>query len=869
MFDFGQVGERDVAVYGAGGISRAFIAMAQAEGLHDRIKGIVVSSLVHAPTEIDGIAVHKASDFLPLHKDCFVVLAVRDRYVESVASVLRGMGMSDYARIDMADCVAPLEKKFEEVAPGRASLFFASVDRASLTDEEYVMFLGKQLKTGMLNFEVSLVEHCNLNCQCCNHFSPLSPEKFLDLEIYERDLKRLSELYRDNRGTLMLLGGEPLLYPRIAEAIRAARRYFPHMGIDVVTNGLLMKKMGAEFWKACKDSDVYFSITKYPVNFDYDSLVPYAESMGCGGAKFTYDSSAVKTTYRLPLVEEGGLNAYKNFSKCYHANTCVTLKDGRLYTCPISANMHIFNAHFKKTLPEGEVNSIDIFGAESAEEIEAFLNTPIPLCAHCDIYGYEYDIPWKNSSGNIIEWLEVSMHKIVLWGAGNRGRQFVVEFGSERVAAIVDSDPELWNRAYRGVPVVSPDVYFAQYSEYPILVTVQNHIEEIVASLHQKRIYATLNYETDFRFAEVFLKAFSFSMIEPLSSERQYAVYGFSLLGIMLYERLRKMGLKCTMVIERSRVGLPNDARNRLGFDFETLESAARADAVLCASMPLEEADKAIVGSAHVQSFYGLFYERDMFRNPAIERFRNVHAGRRCFVVATGPSLRISDLDALRGHGELCISMNSIYNAFPDTAWRPDYYVLSDPEAMIAGKDKILAMEAEAKFISDIAWPFGDCKVKDNLYKWHYIRDTMPGALPEVSEDFSLGAHYGSTITFEGALTLAFYMGCAEIYLLGVDCTSYGKRNAHFKNVLETGMDYCFTPDSSCSYSKNVLAYQSAKAYADAHGIRIYNATRGGALEVFERADFDALMNERRGGGRKYSVIRFPVRHAAFRKEVA
>lgn len=46
----------------------------------------------------------------------------------------------------------------------------------------------------------------------------------------------------------------------------------------------------------------------------------------------------------------------------------------------------------------------------------------------------------------------------------------------------------------------------------------------------------------------------------------------------------------------------------------------------------------------------------------------------------------------------------------------------------------------------------------------------------------------------------------------------------------------------SVGYEKQVhLAYLSAKKYAEEHGIKIYNATRGGKLEVFERVDFDSL----------------------------
>ncbi|MBQ4379398.1 MAG: hypothetical protein II821_09430 [Treponema sp.] len=36
-------------------------------------------------------------------------------------------------------------------------------------------------------------------------------------------------------------------------------------------------------------------------------------------------------------------------------------------------------------------------------------------------------------------------------------------------------------------------------------------------------------------------------------------------------------------------------------------------------------------------------------------------------------------------------------------------------------------------------------------------------------------------------------------------------------------------------------AFFAAKRYADEHGVRILNATRGGKIEVFERVDFDSL----------------------------
>ena len=45
-----------------------------------------------------------------------------------------------------------------------------------------------------IRFIVDIVDHCNLNCKCCGHFSPLAPKGFLDINTFERDLKRLHEL---------------------------------------------------------------------------------------------------------------------------------------------------------------------------------------------------------------------------------------------------------------------------------------------------------------------------------------------------------------------------------------------------------------------------------------------------------------------------------------------------------------------------------------------------------------------------------------------------------------------------------------------------------------------------------------------------
>ena len=41
------------------------------------------------------------------------------------------------------------------------------------------------------------------------------------------------------------------------------------------------------------------------------------------------------------------------------------------------------------------------------------------------------------------------------------------------------------------------------------------------------------------------------------------------------------------------------------------------------------------------------------------------------------------------------------------------------------------------------------------------------------------------------------------------------------------------------------IGYQAAKEYADAHGIKIVNCTRGGMLETFKRMKLEDVLKER------------------------
>jgi len=100
-----------------------------------------------------------------------------------------------------------------------------------------------------------LTDHCNLNCKGCAHFAPIAEKWFADPVEHERDMERLSQLVAGIK-TIRLMGGEPLLHPKIEPFLVSTREKFPEANIRLVTNGLLLQKMKTTFWSACKANNI-------------------------------------------------------------------------------------------------------------------------------------------------------------------------------------------------------------------------------------------------------------------------------------------------------------------------------------------------------------------------------------------------------------------------------------------------------------------------------------------------------------------------------------------------------------------------------------------------------------------------------------
>ena len=250
-------------------------------------------------------------------------------------------------------------------------------------------------------------------------------------------------------------------------------------------------------------------------------------------------------------------------------------------------------------------------------------------------------------------------------------------------------------------------------------------------------------------------------------------------------------------------------------------------------------------------------HRQDLYENQKIAAFKNIHQNESCFLVGNGPSLLPSDLDSIQKHGYATIACNFINKIFDKTDWRPDYYCCEESSAILLNKDFIMNYPLKAKFIKNF-------KNRDDAELFFGAREDVNffvycASRLEVSENIAKIIYDGYTVMFP-MLQIAMYMGFSKIYLIGVDNTqppgphtkNFAEVHSHFYDEdvgeLEKRREilpaFGFDDDWNHYFTHVNSHYQVARDYAEEHGIKIYNATRGGKLEVFERVDIDELLGE-------------------------
>lgn len=233
-----------------------------------------------------------------------------------------------------------------------------------------------------------------------------------------------------------------------------------------------------------------------------------------------------------------------------------------------------------------------------------------------------------------------------------------------------------------------------------------------------------------------------------------------------------------------------------------------------------------------------------------VAKFKDRHAGERCVVIGNGPSLNKLDLKAIAN--ETTFGVNSIYLADEQMGFVPTYYMVEDTMVMKENVHDILAYPVEQKFFpSRYAEHFGADPEGVTFFEMDgsfYSEGSAVFGVPRFSDDYAMRGYCGQSVTILN-LQLAFHMGFAEVYLIGMDF-SYTIPDS----ALRDGNHITSTEDDPNHFhpkyfgagktwkdpklDRVLASYQMAKRVYEQHGREIINATAGGALELFRRADY-------------------------------
>jgi|SRR5215475_7815866 len=240
--------------------------------------------------------------------------------------------------------------------------------------------------------------------------------------------------------------------------------------------------------------------------------------------------------------------------------------------------------------------------------------------------------------------------------------------------------------------------------------------------------------------------------------------------------------------------------------------------------------------------------------------FRDKHKGRRCFVIATGPSLKTQDITPLGD--EITFVMSGFWKHAATEVWQPTYYCISDPlyfdgsEPMRNFFNSLTARCQNSTFLVPLS-------ARHVIKEQHLLPEerTYPVAFGSDLEqrqirELNLAKSIPPPMTVsQFCLMAAIYMGCSPIYLLGFDhdWLSHRSTHRHFYDGLG-GLEAHpqVRPELKDHSYKEVMecalviwrGYEALLNLVRRKGIQILDATNGGFLDVFELANYEELLNE-------------------------
>ena len=213
-------------------------------------------------------------------------------------------------------------------------------------------------------------------------------------------------------------------------------------------------------------------------------------------------------------------------------------------------------------------------------------------------------------------------------------------------------------------------------------------------------------------------------------------------------------------------------------------------------------------------------------------------------IIGNGPSVRISDLQTM-SHLP-CVAANRFHLSYSEHQLRPKATFCIDPQVIDCHITEIKAscdspLYIPRQFFLRAAKQLGLGALGVNYFP--FDRGDKP---LRFSHHFKAYSGNGASVIYS-AIQYAVSAGVTDIYLYGMDhhfeisqlddkgmAIDRGEQNHFIKNYRQKAVKW-FPPD----ISRIEEAFSLARRETERIGVKIWNASRGGKLEIFDRIDFD------------------------------
>ena len=251
--------------------------------------------------------------------------------------------------------------------------------------------------------EIMITQACNLSCAGCTNYSDIVNKGYLTWE--EGKAQIAPWLKRVDIPDFGILGGEPLMNPRVRDWIRGLRDLLPHSQIRFTTNGLLLEKnfdivdlladVGNCVFKIAihEKNENLENVTKRIMSrYDWEPVVEFGVSRFKTKNNFRFHLKRPDIFYKTFKGQYNNMMPHSSdpvgaFDICCQ-QTCPLLYDGKIYKCSTAGLLKDTLEKFNNpNIEQWHQYLTDGITADCADsELSSFLNNfgkPDKLCGMC------------------------------------------------------------------------------------------------------------------------------------------------------------------------------------------------------------------------------------------------------------------------------------------------------------------------------------------------------------------------------------------------------------------------------------------------------------------------------------------------------